>query len=100
MSSGNPKRDLYTQFGGKSRIKVAGVPGPPPPSSSRFAANEGIAEDFELTRVRFSLCTAERVDRWADANVDEAAILDHLLPGCTRQTTGNSGGPKIDVGDR
>jgi hypothetical protein len=100
MSSGNPKRDLYAQIDCKSPVKVAGILVLPPPSSSWFAAYEGIAVDFKLTRVRFSFCTAERVDRWADANVREAATLDHLLPGCTRQTTGNSGSPKIDVGDR
>jgi hypothetical protein len=68
-----------------------------PGVESEFVRQKGVSEHLKSARVRFALCAAERVDRRTNLNVDEAAVLDHLLPGCTRQTTGNSGGPKIDV---
>jgi hypothetical protein len=68
-------------------------------ASSALAADERIAEDFELACIRFALRAAERIDGRPNPHIYEATILDHLLPGCTRQTTGNSGRPKIDVGD-
>ena len=39
----------------------------------------------------------ERIDRRPDLHLDEADFLQHLLPGCTRQTTGNSRCPEIDI---
>ena len=66
---------------------------------SALATYESVAEDLELACIRFALCAAERIDWRSDPDVNEATVLDHLLPGCTRQTTGNSGRPKIDVGD-
>jgi hypothetical protein len=69
-------------------------------AGSAFATYESVPKDFELACIRFALGTAERIDRRPDPHVNEAAVLDHLLPGCTRQTTSNSGRPKIDVGHR
>jgi hypothetical protein len=42
----------------------------------------------------------EGVDRRSNLHVNETAILQHFLPGCARQTTGNSSGPEIDVPNR
>src|SRR5262245_5069666 len=65
----------------------------------RLTPQECVSEHFELARVRFARSTAKSVDWQSDANVYEAAIFQHFLPGCTRQTTGNSCGPQVDVGD-
>src|SRR5262245_11683853 len=65
----------------------------------RLAPQEGVAKNFELARVGFALGTSKGVHGQTDANIDEAAVLHHFLPGCTRQTTGNSCSPQIDVGD-
>jgi hypothetical protein len=35
--------------------------------------------------------------RLADLHVRETGILQHLLPVCARQATGNSGGPEVNV---
>jgi hypothetical protein len=63
----------------------------------KLARQKGVTEHLKSARVGFALCTAECVHRRTNSNVHETAVLDHLLPGCTRQTTGYSGGPKIDV---
>ena len=66
----------------------------------RLTGYERIAKDLKPTCIRLTLGATEGIDVGANANVDETTVLNHLLPGCTRQTTGNSGGPQIDVGDR
>src|SRR5215813_5739339 len=55
--------------------------------SARLAGDQRIAKDFEPSRVPLASCAGKGVDLWADSYVDEAPVLDHLLPGCTRQTT-------------
>jgi hypothetical protein len=65
--------------------------------SSGLACDEGIAKDVEPARVRLAFGAGEGIDRRPDANVHEATILEQFLPGCTRQTTGNSSRPKLDV---
>src|SRR5262249_1801407 len=72
----------------------------PAVSGLRFPGQKRVAKYLELPWIRLALCTAECIDRLTDTHIHEAAVLDHLLPGCARQTTGNSGRPKIDVGDR
>jgi len=58
-----------------------------------LASYERIAKDLEPAGIGLTLRTIEGVDRRADPNLDKAAVLDHFLPGCTRQTTSNSRGP-------
>ena len=65
----------------------------------RLAAQEGVAKHLELARVRLALRAAKGVDGRTDPNIHEAAVFHHFLPGCTRQTTGNSGRPQVNVGD-
>ena len=65
-----------------------------------FARQESVPKHFELPRIRLTFGAAKGVDRWTNTDIREATVLDHLLPGCTRQTTGNSGRPKINVGNR
>src|SRR5213078_5284946 len=47
-----------------------------------------------------TLRTAERVDWLTDADADEADLVEHRLPACARQATGNSAGPQVDVAQR
>ena len=68
--------------------------------SSRPSSEERITVDVELPSLAFPARAAEGIDRRTDPNVDESDLFQHLLPGCARQTTGNSGRPKIDVSDR
>src|SRR5580692_2450301 len=58
-----------------------------------------MAIDLEATGVLFAARTREGVNRRPDTDFDEASVFQHFLPGCTRQTTGDSSGPKIDVLD-
>ena len=53
--------------------------------------------DFKTTGVLFAARTREGVDRRPDPDFDEADVFQHFLPGCARQTTGNSSCPKVDV---
>jgi hypothetical protein len=61
--------------------------------SAGFAREERITEDLELARFLLAASAFERIDRLSDLDVDETAIFQHFLPGCARQTTGNSCGP-------
>ena len=69
-------------------------------SSVRLAGHERISEDLELSCFLLTACTPEGVDRRSDPDVDEPDVFKHFLPGCARQTAGNSSGPKIDVLNR
>jgi hypothetical protein len=62
-------------------------------SSLWFAREERIPVDFEFPRFLLTTGTFEGVDRLSDLDIEEAAIFQHFLPGCTRQTTGNSCSP-------
>ncbi len=69
-------------------------------SASDFSSQKSVSEHLKLACVRLALRAAERIDRRSDANLHKPAIFDHFLPGCTRQTAGNSSRPKIYVGNR
>ena len=53
--------------------------------------------DLETTGILFAARTRKGVNRRPDPDFDEADVFQHFLPGCARQTTGNSSRPKIDV---
>jgi hypothetical protein len=53
--------------------------------------------DLETTGILFAARTLEGVNRRPDPDFDEANVFQHFLPGCTRQTTGDSSRPKVDV---
>ena len=74
-------------------------PGINPPAHSWFSGEERITVDLETARVLLASGSLEGIDRWADLHVNEADFLQHLLPGCTRQTTGDSSSPEIDILD-
>src|SRR5260370_27017064 len=68
-------------------------------SGTWLAPREHVSVDLEAAGILLALRSLERV-RWrACGHVDETGLAQHLLPGCTRQTTGNSSGPQIDVVD-
>jgi hypothetical protein len=56
--------------------------------------------DREQSSLVLTTRAAEGVYRSTDPNVDETDLFQHTLPGCTRQTAGNSSGPKVDILDR
>lgn len=68
--------------------------------SSGLSSEERITVDLEHPGLLFPCRAAKRIDRRADPNVHETNLFQHLLPGCARQTTGNSIGPKINISDR
>jgi hypothetical protein len=53
--------------------------------------------DLKATGILFAACARKGVNRRPDPDFDEANVFQHFLPGCARQTTGNSSRPKIDV---
>lgn len=61
--------------------------------SSRLPGEERVTVDLELAGLLFSTRTAEGIDRRTDPDINEPDVFQHLLPGCARQTTGNSGRP-------
>jgi hypothetical protein len=62
-----------------------------------LSGQEGIAVNLEPARILLTAGTFEGVDLRADHHINEPDFFQHLLPGCTRQTTGNSSCPKVDV---
>jgi hypothetical protein len=63
------------------------MPGP----SARFARQKRIPEHFERAGIFLAAGAAEGINSGPD--LDEARIFRYLLPACTRQATGDSGGP-------
>jgi hypothetical protein len=59
-----------------------------------------VSKHFKPSRVGFAICTTESVNGRSNTDIDEATFFDQILPACTRQATGNSGGPKVNVGNR
>ena len=68
--------------------------------SAGFAGQKRISEHLEGARIRLAARTAEGIAGRSDLNIDEAAVAEHLAPAYTRQATGNSGCPKVDIIDR
>jgi hypothetical protein len=69
----------------------------PPCWSFRFARQERISIDLKSTSVLFAARPLKGVDRRSNPDVNKTDVFQHFLPGCTRQTTGNSSCPKVDV---
>jgi hypothetical protein len=61
---------------------------------------KGVAEHFEQPRLALAASAAEGVNRRADPDIDETALLKHMPPACARQATGNSIGPQVDIAER
>jgi hypothetical protein len=73
---------------------------PPLCSSLWLPCEERIAVDGEKSRLVLATRPFEGVNWRANLHSNEADLFQHSLPGCTRQTTGNSSCPKIDIPDR
>jgi hypothetical protein len=64
------------------------------------SSEECVSVDVEGACLLLPGGTGERVDWFADLNVDEAGVFEHLLPARTGQPAGDSAGPEIDVSQR
>ncbi len=64
-----------------------------PATSLRLARQEGVTIYRKAPRILLTTRALERVDRRADPDTGESRLLQHLLPGCTRQTASNSSRP-------
>src|SRR5690606_21971939 len=64
---------------------------------TREPGEEGVAVDLEGPGIRLARGARERVDRFADHHVDEAALLEHPTPARPGQPAGDSTGPEVDV---
>jgi hypothetical protein len=60
-------------------------------------SDEGVAEYGECAGVVLASCTSEHIDRRSNLGVDEARVAHHFSPACTRQATGDSSRPQVDV---
>jgi hypothetical protein len=65
-----------------------------------LSGEEWVSIHLEQTSLLLAVGTLEGVDRWTNPNVDETDLGQHFLPGCTRQTTGNSSRPQVNVFER
>jgi hypothetical protein len=61
---------------------------------------KGVAKHFEQPRLALAARAAEGVNRRADPDIDETALLKHMPPACAWQATGNSVGPQVDIAER
>ena len=66
----------------------------------RFVGQKGVAVDLKQPRLALASSAAKGVNRRADPDIDETALLKHMPPACARQAAANSIGPQIDVADR
>jgi hypothetical protein len=62
--------------------------------------DEGVPKYRECLGVFFASCTCEHIDRRSDLNIDEAGVAHHFSPACTRQATGDSSRPQVNVAHR
>jgi hypothetical protein len=63
----------------------------------RLACHERVAVHTERSGVALAVGTFESVDRATDGDLDKTGCLDQCRPACTRQATGNSTGPEVDL---
>ena len=68
-------------------------------SLCRFVCQKGIAKHLKQPGFAFPAGTAKGVNRRADPDIDKTALLKHMPPACTRQATGNSVGPQVDIAE-
>jgi hypothetical protein len=64
---------------------------------SSFAGHESVAKHFKDTGVGFAPGTFKSIDRFPDLEIHEPTTLNQLLPTCTRQASGNSSSPQVNV---
>jgi hypothetical protein len=67
------------------------------PSIPAGVGEEGVAVDLEGAGVGLAGGAGEGVDGWADVDVGESGVGEHLVPALTGQPTGDSTGPQVDV---
>ena len=65
-----------------------------------FPGYKGIPKNLEEPGIGFTASLPESVVGWANLNVDKANLSKHRTPALTRNATGNSSSPEIDILDR
>jgi hypothetical protein len=65
--------------------------------NSSFAGDESVAKHFKDTGVGFAPGTVKSIDRFPDLEIHETTTLNQLLPACTRQASGDSRSPQINI---
>ncbi len=74
-----------------------GTPNTATKSLYRFTSEERVPVDFECSGVLFAARTAEGVARITDLDIHKADFLEHFPPARTRQASGNSSRPEVDI---
>ena len=81
-------------------LRFRGPVKPPYGRLFRFQSEERIAKDLEQSGFALPDSAPESVNWRTYIDPDEPAFFQKTPPACTRQATGNSVGPQIDVADR
>jgi hypothetical protein len=66
---------------------------------TRLAGSNRVTQSSELPSACLTACTREGVDWIRQLDVEKAGAGDHRLPPCTRQGTGDSTSPEIDIAE-
>jgi hypothetical protein len=66
-------------------------------SRLRLVGHNRVAINAKGSSVWLAMSTFERVDWLTDSDVDETGRFDQFCPACTRQATGDSTSPQIDL---
>lgn len=61
---------------------------------------EGMTINGKRSGILFATRTAEHIDRRANLTIDKAGLAQHFAPACTRQATGDSSRPQVNVSNR
>ena len=72
----------------------------PQSQSTWTVGTEGVPPHVVCSGVGLPACSTEGVDRFADDHIDKPDVDQHLLPACTRQATGNSTSPQVNLAGR
>ena len=70
-----------------------------PSLSPGLVRSNRVPERAELSSALLSASAGEGVKRIGELDVDESRAADHRLPPCTRQGTGDSTRPEIDIAE-
>lgn len=68
--------------------------------SSRSSGPDRVAAGAEPMGTLFTAGSRERIDRVCELHVYQTSSSNHRIPPCTRQGSGNSTGPQVDVFER
>lgn len=61
---------------------------------------KGVTKHFKQPCLALAAGPAEGVNRRADPDIDETALLKHMPPACARPAAGDSVGPQVEIAER